>query len=125
MGKLLSSAIKMQGSVAVANPTLTITWTEGGTGGSTDVYKNGFYFGSPTPSVAFNVPIVAGDAFYVVVNSEFNGSASYNYFVNGSNIASDFVINGAVVSATYTASGTNAYSFTTATLPPFGPPPEL
>ena len=123
MGNLLSSAIKMQGG-SVANPTLTITWNELGTAGATDVYKNGFYFGSPTPSVPFDVPIVAGDTFYVMVSSEFMGTASYNYYVNGSIIASDFIINGAVVSATYTAIGTNAYSFTTTTNAEL-PPPEF
>jgi len=111
MGKLLSSAIKMQnGSVAV--PTLTINWTELYLGGSVEVYKNGTYYGSPTSGTPLNVPIVAGNTFYITVIPAFDGIGSYSYYVNNSLVTSGFAFGpGSVTSATYTASGTNIYRF--------------
>jgi hypothetical protein len=109
MGRLLSSAIKMQGG-AVANPTLTINFTDFGGGGATDVYKNGSFYDSAISGTPLIVPIVAGDTFYVVVIPPFLGIVSWSYYINGSLTAS-----GSGTSPTYTASGTNAYSFTTFT----------
>jgi hypothetical protein len=110
MGKLLSSAIKMQNG-AVAAPTLTINFTDfSGGAGSTDVYKNGSYYASAVSGVPLIVPIVAGNTFYVVVTPPFLGIGSWQYYVNATLTAS-----GGGTSPTYTASGTNIYSFTTFT----------
>ena len=81
MGKLLSSAIKMQNG-SVASPTLTVNFTELYAGGAVDVYKNGVYYGSPTSGVPLNVPIVAGNTFYLVLIPAFDGTESYSYYVN-------------------------------------------
>jgi hypothetical protein len=110
MGKLLSSAIKMQDSVI--NPTLTINYTRLFFGGDVEVYKNGSYFGSPTAGTPYNVPIVSGDTFYVIVYPPNAGSASYSYYVNEVFITSAITFDpGTLTSATYTASGSNAYRF--------------
>ena len=111
MGYLLSSAIKMQGGSA-ASPTLTVNWTELSPGGSVNVYKDTIYVGTPTPGVPFNVSLVAGiSTFYVEVISPFMGTASYTYYVNGVFVTSGFSFGGTVTSATYGATGTNAYVF--------------
>lgn len=109
MGKLLSRSIKMQNGAAAA-PTLTINFTDYGGGGSTDVYKNGSYYDSAISGSPLVVPIVAGNTFYVVVTPPFLGIGGWSYYVNGTLTAS-----GTGTSPTYTASGSNAYSFTTFT----------
>jgi hypothetical protein len=97
---------------APANPTLTINWTELYLGGAVEVYKNGTYYGSPTAGTPFIVPIVAGDTFYVDIIPAFEGSASYNYYVNEVFITSGFSsAPTTLTTATYTASSNNAYRF--------------
>lgn len=113
MGKLLSSAIKMQNG-SVANPTLTVNFTEFYAGGVVEVYKNGVYYGSPTSGVPLVVPIVAGNTFYITLIPAFDGTFSYNYNVNGSLITSGFVFGpSSLTTTTITASGTNAYVYNT------------
>jgi hypothetical protein len=95
-------------------PTLTINWTREPNVGSAavDVYKNGVYYGSPTSGVAFNVPIVAGDTFYITIipESVLGAYGSYDYYVNGG-IQANGYNTVEFSSATYTASGTNIYTF--------------
>ena len=112
MGNLLSSAIKMQGNGSVASPTLTVNFTEYYAGGVVDVYKNGSYYGSPTSGVPLNVPIVAGNTFYLVLIPAFDGIESYSYYVNATLTTSGFVFGpSSLTTATITASGTNAYVY--------------
>ena len=108
MGHLLNMGIKMQR--AAATPTLTINWTDVPTGGAVDVFKNDDYYGSPTSGVAFNVPIVADDTFYITIIPAFQGDGSYSYFINGGFVTSGFNTV-EFSSATYTASGLNSYMF--------------
>ena len=109
MGKLLSSAIKMQNSIV--NPTLTINWNEGYINGSVAVYKNGSFYGNATAGVPFVVPIVAGNTFYIVATPDpLNGAALYSYFVNDAFVASGYDTV-PLTSPTYTASGSNIYRF--------------
>ena len=107
MGNLLSSAIKMQNG-AVANPTLTINFTQN-FGGSVGIAKNGAYYGDASPGANI-VPIVAGNTFQIEVFAAFEGSCSYSYFVNDVLITSGFSFT-SIASSVYTASGTNAYRF--------------
>jgi hypothetical protein len=109
MGRLLSSAIKMQNGAAAA-PTLTINFTDFGGGGATDVYKNGSFYDSAISGTPLVVPIVAGNTFFVEVMPPFLGIGGWSYYVNGVLTAS-----GTGTSPTYTASGSNVYSFTTFT----------
>jgi hypothetical protein len=109
MGKLLSSAIKMQNSIV--NPTLTINWNENYINGSVAVYKNGSLYGNATAGVPFVVPIVAGNTFYIVAEPDpLIGVALYSYFVNDAFVASGYEA-GTLTSPTYTASGSNIYRF--------------
>jgi hypothetical protein len=110
MGKLLSSAIKMQNSIV--NPTLTINWNEGYINGSVAVYKNGSLYGNATAGVPFAVPIVSGNTFYIVATPDpLAGAALYSYYVNDAFVASGYDENIPLTSATYTASGSNIYRF--------------
>jgi hypothetical protein len=110
MGKLLSSAIKMQN--VIVNPTLTINWNESYINGSVAVYKNGSLYGNATAGVPFVVPIVAGNTFYIVATPDpLAGAALYSYYVNDVFVASGYEENIPLTSATYTASGSNIYRF--------------
>lgn len=113
MGKLLSSAIKMQNGSA-ANPTLTVNFIEYYSGGVVEVYKNGSYYGSPTSGVPLSVPIVAGNTFYIKLIPAFDGTFTYAYKVNGSTITSGLVFGpSTLTTTTITASGTNIYVYDT------------
>jgi len=108
MGYLLSSAIKMQGGVS--GPTLTVNFILDDTGGSSvQVYKNSLLYTTLlTVGDSVNVPIVAGDTFYVKVFS--GDTAAWQYYVNNVFTASAQNF-GVSTSTTYTASGTNIYRF--------------
>ena len=103
----------MQGG---ANPTLNVVFVLDEVGGSVQVYKNSILFTTLlSEGESVNVPVVAGDTFYVVVNS--GGNASWVYYINGTFISNGtgFAIR---TSPTYTVSGTNAYlmeGYTTST----------
>ena len=113
MGHLLSSAIKMQGSV-VANPTLIVNFTEYYAGSSVEVYVNGSYYGSPTSGTPLNVPIVAGNNFYITLIPAFDGTSTWAYYVNASYVTGGFVFGpSSYTTPTITASGTNAYVYNT------------
>jgi hypothetical protein len=113
MGKLLSSAIKMQNGSA-ASPTLVVNFIEYYAGGVVEVYKNGSYYGSPTSGTPLNVPIVAGNTFYITLIPAFDGTFTYAYKVNGSTITSGLVFGpSTLTTTTITASGTNAYVYDT------------
>jgi len=105
MGYLLSSAIKMQGGVS--GPTLTVTINNLTGDGELKAYKNGSLYTTITTGSA-NVPIVAGDTFYVKVFS--GDTAAWQYYVNNVFTASAQNF-GVSTSTTYTASGTNIYRF--------------
>jgi hypothetical protein len=109
MGKLLSSAIKMQN--VIVNPTLTINWNESYINGSVAVYKNGSLYGNATAGVPFVVPIVSGNTFYIVATPDpLAGAALYSYYVNDVFVASGYDTI-PLTSPTYTASGSNVYRF--------------
>jgi hypothetical protein len=110
VGGICGATTTTTSTTILSNPTLTINWTDVPIGGAVDVYKNGVYYGSPTSGVAFNVPIVAGDTFYITIIPAFGGDGSYDYYVNAGLIASGFNIV-EFSSATYTASGSNIYTF--------------
>jgi hypothetical protein len=113
MGRLLSSAIKMQNGV-VANPTLIVNFTEYYSGGVVEVYVNGVYYGSPTSGTPLNVPIVAGNNFYITLIPAYDGTFTWNYNVNASYVTGGFVFGPSTyTTATITASGTNAYVYNT------------
>ena len=111
MGKLLSSAIKMQNGGAVANPTLVIDFLDY-TGGSAalEVYKNGAYFDDVLSGVQKTISIVAGNTFYLRMYAPFEGFISSEYFINA--VSQTIQSTTSVLSTTSrTASGTNAYSY--------------
>jgi hypothetical protein len=109
MGRLLSSAIKMQGSV-VANPTLVINFTDFAGGGGCDVYKNGAFFDSAISGTPLNVLIVAGDTFYLEISAPFTGFCSATYYINAVSQGTQTTTS-SLITTTRTASGTNAYSY--------------
>jgi hypothetical protein len=110
MGKLLSSAIKMQNSIV--NPTLIVEWFEFSLGGAVNVYKNGSYYGSPTAGTPYNVSIVAGDTFYLEIIPPFEGIANYAFYENEAYVIGDFAFSPETLTTdTFTAIGTNAYGF--------------
>jgi hypothetical protein len=104
MGYLLSSAIKMQGGVS--GPTLTVTINNFTGDGELKAYKNGSLYTTITTGSA-NVPIVAGDTFYITINGS-GGQNSWLYTINGVNSGSGSGPT-LVTSTTYTASGSNIY----------------
>jgi hypothetical protein len=108
MGRLLSSAIKMQNSVA-ANPTLVVNFTQN-FGGSVDVYKNGSLVGGVTAGTPLNVSIIAGDTFYLVITAGFLGQIEADYLINGVSQGVQFTLS-TLTTTTRTASGSNAYSY--------------
>jgi hypothetical protein len=109
MGRLLSSAIKMQGG-EVANPTLVINFTDFAGGGGCDAYKNGSFFSSVTSGTPLTVPIVAGDTFYLEISAPFTGFCSATYYINAVSQGTQTTFT-SLITTTRTASGTNAYSY--------------
>jgi hypothetical protein len=111
MGKLLSSAIKMQGTTAVANPTLIIDFTDFTLGSAAlEVYKNGAYFDDVLSGIQKTILIVAGDTFYLRMYAPFTGFISATYYINA--VSQGTQSTTSVLSTTSrTASGTNAYSY--------------
>ena len=110
MGKLLSSAIKMQNGAAAANPTLVINFTDFAGGGGCDVYKNGAFFDTAVSGTPLNVLIVAGDTFYLQISAPFTGFISATYYINAVSQGTQTTFS-TLATTTRTASGTNAYSY--------------
>jgi len=103
MGKLLSSAIKMQNGAAAATATLILQLVDAS---SMTWVKNGVYQGSITGTQTFTLN--AGDTFYVTSTDTF-GSSLY-YYLNGSFVTSYFG-SPTAISATFTTVAGNTYRF--------------
>jgi len=116
MGKLLSSAIKMQGSV-VGTATLKYDLAMNGVAsGTCIVYKNGSVLQTMTSETSIvTTTINAGDTFYVTIqnpNTTGQTGCSIDYLVNGSYVTGYFTGGTDVLtSATFTASAENEYRF--------------
>ena len=111
MGKLLSSAIKMQNGAAAANPTLVINYTNfAGTGEIVEVFKNGAYFDDVLSGVPKTILIVAGDTFYLKLYAPFTGFCAATYYINAVSQGTQSTTS-VLSTTTRTASGTNAYSY--------------
>lgn len=102
MGRLLSSALKMQNG-APATATLILQLVDAT---SMNWTKNGVSQGSITGTQTFTLN--AGDTFFATATT--TGGSSINYFLNGSFVTSYFG-NPTATTATLTAVGGNTYKF--------------
>jgi hypothetical protein len=102
MGRLLSSAIKMQGGGATTATIILQNVNAMGMGW----FKNGFYEGAIIGTQTFTLN--AGDTFYVGAYDDFG--ATINYFLNGTFIAS-YSEPYEATTPTFTAVAGNTYAF--------------
>ena len=110
MGKLLSSAIKMQGNGGGGTATIQIYNDSGGGLNNCAWVKNGVTQASIPNGSSFIGTLNAGDTFYVYASSVLFGGATVEYYLNGTFIAAYF---GDPIgqTPTLTASAGNTYTF--------------
>ena len=106
MGHLLSSAIKMQGTVPT---TATINISNDGDLNTCGWYKNGVSQGTVPDLTSVSATLNAGDTFYVYASNVFFG-ATIDYILNGA-YNSTFTGDPIAQTSTFTAAANNTYTF--------------